>query len=173
MNGFRPVIYCKEKENARKQIKPQRMYITHAMSGEKVVRQFPWTNKKQGEGSEELGVPVQEFIEKIDNYMPERAAVIDCRLAALRAPMSVQLRSAILTMRQRSWLGFSPAKESPPGGWRLFDCRYRCIAQNELCYFIGHVGSLGKPDAKVYSECGCSLLPAGALDTEGRYLIVP
>jgi len=55
------------------------------MSGEKVVRQFPWTNKKQGEGSEELGVPVQEFIEKIDNYVSERAAIIDCRLAALRA----------------------------------------------------------------------------------------
>src|SRR5882724_901778 len=138
MNGFRPVIYCKEKENARKQIKPQRMHITHAMSGEKVVRQFPWTNKKQGEGSEELGVPVQEFIEKIDNYMPERAAVIDCRLAALRAPMSVQLRSAILAMRQRSWLGFSPAKESPPGGWGLFDCRDRGVAQDQLCRFVGH-----------------------------------
>lgn len=129
------------------------MHITHAMSGEKVVRQFRWTNKKQGEGSEELGVPVQEFIEKIDNYMPERAAVIDCRLAALRAPMSVQLRSAILAMRQRSWLRLSSAKESPPGGWRLFDCRYRRVAQNEFCYFIGHLASLGKLGTNVYLEC--------------------
>lgn len=137
MNGFRPVIYCKEKENARKQIKPQRMHITHAMSGEKVVRQFPWTNKKQGEGSEELGVPVQEFIEKIDNYMPERAAVIDCRLAALRAPMSVQLRSAILAMRQRRALRFSSA-EKTPARWRLFDYRDRGVAQDKLGRFVGH-----------------------------------
>src|SRR6266576_7317970 len=128
MNGFRPVIYCKEKENARKQIKPQRMHITHAMSGEKVVRQFPWTNKKQGEGSEELGVPVQEFIEKIDNYMPERAAVIDCRLAALRAPMSVQLRSAVLTMRERWPLCFSPVEKSSASARRWFECRNRRVA---------------------------------------------
>lgn len=153
MNGFRPVIYCKEKENARKQIKPQRMHITHAMSGEKVVRQFRWTNKKQGEGSEELGVPVQEFIEKIDNYMPERAAVIDCRLAALRAPMSVQLRSAILAIRKRRALRFSSA-EKTPARWRLFDYRDRGVAQDRLGRFVRHsLTRLRRCVQNVYLEC--------------------
>jgi hypothetical protein len=34
----------------------------------------------------------------------------------------------------------------------LFDCRYRSIAQNKFCYFIGHAEKLGKPEANVHSE---------------------
>ena len=83
MNGFCRVIHCKEKENARQQIKPQGMHITNAMPGEKFVRQLPRTNKKEAEGSKKFGVPVKKLIEKIDNDIPERAAVIDGRLSAL------------------------------------------------------------------------------------------
>ena len=167
-----PVIHGKEKENAGEKIKSQGVHITHPMSGEELIGQSPRTNEKEADRREKLGVPIQELIEEIGKHVPERTAIIDCRLATLRAPMSLQLCATILAMCERRALRFPPAEKSP-ANWRLFDCRYRCIAQNELCYFIGHVGSLGKPDAKVYSECGCSLLPAGALDTEGRYLIVP
>src|SRR6266581_4825014 len=99
MNGFRPVIDCKEEENARQQIKPQGMHITNAMPGEKFVRQLPRTNKKEAEGSKKFGVPVKKLIEKIDNDIPERAAVIDARLTAFRAVMPSQRRAAILAMR--------------------------------------------------------------------------
>ncbi|HTG29441.1 MAG TPA: hypothetical protein VK818_14575, partial [Methylomirabilota bacterium] len=71
------------------------MHITHAVPGEKLIGQFPRTHKKKADRSEKLRVPIQELVEKIDNYMPERAAIIDCRLAALCAPMSVQLCATI------------------------------------------------------------------------------
>jgi hypothetical protein len=60
-----------------------------------------------------LRVPTQKFIEKVGDYVPERAAIIDRRLAAPRTPMSLQLRSAILTIRNRWTLNFTPAKKPP------------------------------------------------------------
>src|SRR2546429_4391975 len=113
------------------------MHITHAMTGEKLICQFPRANDEEADRCEKLRVPIQELVEEIDNYMPERAAVIDCRLAALRAPMSVQLRSAILAMRERRALRFSSA-EKTPARWRLFDCRDRGVAQDKLGRFVGH-----------------------------------
>ena len=77
MNRFRPVIDCKEKENAGEQIKPQGMHITHAMPGEKLVCESPRTNEQEADCREKLRVPIQELVEKIDNYMPERAAIIN------------------------------------------------------------------------------------------------
>jgi hypothetical protein len=128
MNGFPPVIHCKEKENARQQIKPQGMHITHAMTGEKLICQFPRANEQEADRSEKLRVPIEELIEKIDNYMPERAAIIDCRLAALRAPMSVQLCATIFAMRDRRALCFSPMEKSSASARRLFEDRYRRVA---------------------------------------------
>ena len=156
MKPFCPIIHGKEKENAGQQIKPQRIHITHAMPGEKLIRQFPWANEEEAYCCEKLRVPIQKLVEKIGDYMPERTPIINCRLAALRAPMSLQLRSAILAMRERWALRFSSAKKASPTRWCLFNRRDYRIAQNKLCYFIGHVESLGKPDAVVYSECGRS-----------------
>src|SRR6266849_2130350 len=107
MNGFRPVIDCKEEENARQQIKPQGMHKTNAMPGEKFVRQLPRTNKKVADGPKKFGVPVKKLIEKIDNDIPEGATIIDRRLSAFRAPMSGQRHAAILAMRERRSLRFS------------------------------------------------------------------
>ncbi len=126
------------------------------MSCKKLIRQFPRTKEEKANRREKLRVPIKELIEKIGKHVPERAAVIDCRLAALRAEMPAQKRAAILAMRERLTLRFPPAeKASPTRSW-LFNRRDYRIAQNKLCYFIGHVESLGKPDAVVYSECGRS-----------------
>src|SRR5260370_25925439 len=111
MNGFRPVIECKEEENARQQIKPQGMHKTNAMPGEKVIRQLPRTNKKEAEGSKKFGVPVKKLIEKIDNDIPKGATIIDRRLSALRAPVSGQWRAAILAMRERRARWAFPAQQ--------------------------------------------------------------
>src|SRR4029453_7528338 len=83
--------------------------------------------------------------------MPERAAEIDCRLAAFRAPMPLKFRSAILTMRKRLALSFAPAEESPSARLRLFDCRDRRITQDKFFQFIGHTSArLQKPFSEVY-----------------------
>ncbi len=121
-----------------------------------LIGQSPRTNKKEADRREKLGVPIQELIEEIGKHVPERTAVIDCRLAASRAEMPAQKRAAILAMRERLTLRFPPAEKASPTRWCLFNRRDYRIAQNRLCYFIGHVESLGKPDAVVYSECGRS-----------------
>src|SRR5206468_5349848 len=46
------VVDCKEKQNACEKIKSQRMHITHAMTREKLVRQFPWTNYEKSDRCE-------------------------------------------------------------------------------------------------------------------------
>jgi hypothetical protein len=104
------------------------MHITHAVPGEKLIGQFPRAHKKKADRSEKLRVPIEELIEKISDYMTERPAVIDCRLAALRAPMSAQLRSAVLTMRERWPLRFSAAEKSSASARRLFEWRYPRVA---------------------------------------------
>src|SRR6266513_4059595 len=104
------------------------MHITHAMTGEKLICQFPRANDEEAERSEKLRVPIQELIEKVDDHIPERAAIIDCRLAALRAPMSVQLCATIFAMRDRRTLCLSPVEKSSASARRLFECRYRRIA---------------------------------------------
>jgi len=55
-------------------------------------------------------------------------------------------------MRDRRALCFSPVEKSSASARRLFECRYRRVAQNELCHFIGHVMKLRKLNAGVYSE---------------------
>ena len=128
------------------------MHITHAMTGEKLICQFPRANDEEADRCEKLRVPIQELVEKISDYMPERTAIVDCRLAALRAPMSAQLCATIFAMRDRRALCFSPVEKSSASARRLFECRYRRVAQNELCHFIGHVMKLRKLNAGVYSE---------------------
>ena len=54
MNRFRPVIDGEEKDDAREQIKPQRVHIAHAVSGEKFIRQLPGSDKKQADRREKL-----------------------------------------------------------------------------------------------------------------------
>ena len=54
MDSFGPIIHRKEKQNAGKQIKPQRTYIAYTMPGKKFVGQFPWLNNKPGDRFEEL-----------------------------------------------------------------------------------------------------------------------
>src|SRR6266513_4586251 len=104
------------------------MHITHTMTGQKLICQFPRTNDEEPDRCEKLRVPIQELVEKVSDYMPERAAIIDCRLAALRAPMSVQLCATIFAMRDRRMLCLSPVEKSSASARRLFECRYRRIA---------------------------------------------
>ena len=83
--------------------------------------------------------------------MSEGAPIIDCRLAAFRAPMSLQLRSAVLTMRKRLALSFTPAEKSSSTRLRLFDCRDRRVAQDKFFKFIGHTNArLQKSFCEVY-----------------------
>jgi hypothetical protein len=73
-------------------------------------------------------------------------------LAAFRAPMSLQLFSAILTMRKWRALSFAPAEKSSSARLRLFDCRDRRIAQDKFFQFIGHTSArLQKPLYGVYA----------------------
>src|SRR5439155_13181995 len=99
MKPFCPIIHGKEKENAGQQIKPQRMHITHAMPGEKLICQFPWTNEEEADCCKKLRVPIQELIEEVGKDVAKRTAVIDSWLATLRAPVSGQWCAAILAMR--------------------------------------------------------------------------
>ena len=100
--------------------------------------------------------------------MPEGAAIIDGRLAALRAVRSTQWGAAIFAMRQGRPLRFSSAEKAASTRRRLFDCRYRRVAQNEFCYFIGHAERLGKPEANVHSErTGRSSAPVSCVKGDG------
>jgi hypothetical protein len=128
------------------------VHVTHAMAGDKFICQAPGLCDQQRDRREKLRVPIQEFIENIDEDMPEGTAIIDGRLPALPAVRSTQRGAAIFAMRQGRPLLFSPTEKTASTRWRLFDCRYRGIAQNKFCYFIGHVERLGKPEANVHSE---------------------
>jgi hypothetical protein len=84
--------------------------------------------------------------------MPEGAPVIDCWLAAFRAPMSLQLRSTILAMRNGLALRFAAAEKSPSARLRLFECGDRRIAQDKFFQVIGHTSArLQKPFCGVYA----------------------
>src|SRR5215471_1249401 len=117
-----------EEQDAGEKVKSQRMHIAHAMPGEKVVRKFPRANQEKNNRCEELGVPIQEFVEQIGNDVPERPAIIDCGLAAFPAPMSIQLRSAVFAMRDWWPVAFSSTEKSFSTRRCLFDRRDRCVA---------------------------------------------
>ena len=87
-NPPRAVIHRKEKQNAREQIESKWMQIAHPFAGEEFVRELPGLDDKQTESGEKFRIPVQKRIQNIDNYVPERATIIDRRLAALRAMRS-------------------------------------------------------------------------------------
>ena len=114
------------------------------MAGDKFICQAPRLYDQQGDRCKELRVPIQKFIENIDKHMPEGTAIIDGRLPALRAVRSTQWGAAIFAMRQGRPLRFSLTEKAASTRWRLFDCRYRGIAQNKFCYFISHVLQLRK-----------------------------
>ena len=122
------------------------------MASEKFICQTPRLYDQERDRGKELRVPIQKFIENIDKHMPEGTAIIDGRLPALSAVRSTQRGAAIFAMRQGRPLLFSPTEKTASTRWRLFDCRYRRIAQNKFCYFIGHAERLGKPEANVHSE---------------------
>src|SRR6266542_2823101 len=94
--------------------------------------------------------------------MPEGTAIIDGRLAALRAVRSTQWGAAIFAMRQGRPLLFSPTEKAASTRRRLFDCRYRRIAQNKFCYFIGHSGRFGIRGIDRFADDS----PAHTLDEE-------
>ena len=91
------------------------MHIADAFAGEEIVRQTPRFHDDQGERGEKFGVPVQKRFQNIGNHMPERAPIIDCRLAASRAPMSLQLRAAIFAARNGR-IGHDAQFKAPPLG---------------------------------------------------------
>ena len=138
------------------------------MAGEKFVCHTPRLYDQQCDRRKELRVPIQKFIENIDEHLPEGTAIIDGRLPALPAVRPTQCGAAIFAMRQRRPLLFSPTKKTASTRWRLFDCRYRRIAQNKFCYFIGHAERLGKPEANVHSErTGRSSAPESCVKGDG------
>jgi basic amino acid/polyamine antiporter, APA family len=69
--------------------------------------------------------------------MPKRAAVVDSRLSAVRAPMALQFSAAILAVRGRFLSVFLSTKPSPAGG--SLDGGNRCVAENDLCRLIRHI----------------------------------
>ena len=71
--------------------------------------------------------------------MAEGAAVIDRSLAALGTPVSLQLRAAILAMRQSSRLIF--ASTEPPPARGSLDSHDRCVTEENFCRFIGHTAA--------------------------------
>ena len=138
------------------------------MAGEKFGCQTPRLCDQQRDRCKELRVPIQKFIENVDEHMPEGTAIIDGRLPALPAVRPTQWGAAIFAMRQGRPLLFSPTKKTASTRWRLFDCRYRRIAQNKFCYFIGHAERLRKPEANVHSErTGRSTVPKSDVKGEG------
>ena len=114
------------------------------MAGDKFICQAPRLYNQQRDRGKELRVPIQKFIENIDKHMPEGTAIIDGRLPALPTVRSTQWGAAIFAMRQGGPLLFPPTEKAASTRWRLFDCRYRRVAQNKFCYFIGHVSQLKK-----------------------------
>jgi len=114
------------------------------MAGDKFICQAPRLYNQQRDRGKELRVPIQKFIENIDKHVPEGTAIIDGRLPALPTVRSTQWGAAILAMRQGRPLPFSPTEKTASTRCRLFDCRYRRVAQNKFCYFIGHVSQLKK-----------------------------
>lgn len=84
--------------------------------------------------------------------MSEGAPVINCRLATLGAPMSLQLRPTILAMRNWFALRFAATEKSPSARLPLFECGDRRIAQDKFLQVIRHTNArLQKPFCGVYA----------------------
>ncbi len=66
------------------------MHVAHAMSGEKFICQTPRLCDQQRDRCKKLRVPIQKFIENLDEHMPEGTAIIDGGLSALPAVRSTQ-----------------------------------------------------------------------------------
>src|SRR6266513_1696526 len=58
-----PIVRGEEKQDTCEKIETERMHVTHAMSGEKLVRQFPRANQEKPNRCEKLRGPIQEFVE--------------------------------------------------------------------------------------------------------------
>src|SRR4029077_5635136 len=119
----------------------QRIHITHSMTRQKLVREFPRANEQKPNRGEKLRVPIQKRIQKIENDVPKRTAIIDGGLSALRAICSAQRSAAVFAMCERprkpSGLSLFAATEETFPSW-LFDRGNRGVAQNELGRFIAH-----------------------------------
>jgi len=61
------------------------MEIANSFAGEELVGQSPRLDDEETDSGKKFRVPIQKRIENIDNHVSKRPAIIDCRLAALRA----------------------------------------------------------------------------------------
>src|SRR5439155_8482148 len=87
----------------------------------------------------------------IGDNVPERPAIVDCRLSAVRTPMALQFCATILAVRQRFILIFPSTKPSPAGS--SLDGGNCCVAENNFCQLIGHMtASLQKHFVGVYEH---------------------
>src|ERR1700737_4456545 len=114
------------------------MQIFYPSTGQKLIGQTPRLNKEQGDRGNELRVPIEKRIEKIDNHMPEGPPIIDRGLAALRAIAADQLRSAVLAMRQRRTGPTFAAEESPLATWMFFQRGDGGVTQDEFRRLVRH-----------------------------------
>ncbi len=78
-------------------------------------------------------------VQHIGDDMAEGAAIIDGGLPALCAVMAGELCAAILAVRQSSRSIFASTEPAPAGS--SLDGGNRCVAEDNLCRFIGHISS--------------------------------
>jgi len=115
------------------------MCVTNAFALKKLICEAPRSCNEQADGAQNFRVPVYELIENIENDMTEGTAVIDRGLPALRAVMPLELRTAVLTVRQYSVPIFTSTKPASAGS--SLDGGNRCVAEDNLCRFIGHTSA--------------------------------
>src|SRR6266404_1797128 len=118
------------------------MQISYPSTGQKFVGETPRLNYEQSDRGNELRVPIEKRIQKIDNYMPEGPPVINGGLAALRAIAAHQLRPAVLAMSQlRPGSPFAAEESLLPAGM-FFQRGDGGVTQDEFRRLVRHRSEL-------------------------------
>ena len=83
LQSLHAVVHREEKQNAGEKIQSQRMNVTDPFAFDEFIRQSPRSGDQEADGAEKFRIPVQKFVQDIEDDVAKRASVIDRRLPTL------------------------------------------------------------------------------------------
>src|SRR6516162_10258275 len=95
------------------------MHVADPLAADEFVGQAPWSRHEKSDAAEEFRIPIKKLVQNIEQNVANGTAIIDRRLAALRAIVSGQFGAAVFAMGKGRQLFALPASQPAALGFPL------------------------------------------------------